>query len=121
MFSFGNNNGFQQPTFQMPPGFVNPAQAQQSPPSVAFPAVKSALIDAPTTELNTLLSGQFLRAFDREIYLVMQQDGNLVLYRSNNFVPNQAVWSTNTFNQGRGPYRLTMQSDGNAEQPEAVV
>jgi hypothetical protein len=113
MFSFGNNNGFQPPQFPGMPQFINPAQQQNVSPSPAVPAIKSALIDAPTTELSTLFSGQFMKAAGRDIYLVMQNDGNLVLYRSIDFSPHQAAWSTNTYNKGVGPYRCVIQTDGN--------
>ncbi|GAM23606.1 hypothetical protein SAMD00019534_067810 [Acytostelium subglobosum LB1] len=46
-------------------------------------------------------------------YLVLQQDGNLVVYRGNNFASCNAIWSTQTHGKGHAPYRLTMQHDGN--------
>lgn len=52
-----------------------------------------------------LLPGQFLLSPDRQSVLVLQGDGNLVLY--SDFAP---VWSTGTFGS---PGRLVMQSDGN--------
>jgi hypothetical protein len=60
---------------------------------------------------DALHSGQWLRANESlrsiggEYHLVMQGDGNLVLYRS-----GAAVWATNTMGPGR---ELVMQSDGN--------
>jgi len=41
--------------------------------------------------------------------LVMQGDGNLVLYGKD----NSAVWSTNTHKRANGPYNFVMQEDGN--------
>ena len=41
--------------------------------------------------------------------LIMQTDGNLVLYDAN----DHAVWASNTQNRGKAPHRLVMQSDGN--------
>jgi len=41
--------------------------------------------------------------------LVMQGDGNLVIYNSS----NKSIWSSGTQNQGTGPYTLNMQTDGN--------
>ncbi len=61
---------------------------------------------------NTLFSGQILYPGDRmvssdSVYrLIMQGDGNLVLYNAS----NQAVWNTATFYPGS---RLVMQGDGN--------
>lgn len=48
-------------------------------------------------------------------HLVMQGDGNLVLYVSNHPVPENAIWTSNTCNKSPfvGPYRMTMQHDGN--------
>jgi hypothetical protein len=40
--------------------------------------------------------------------LIMQEDGNLVIYNNRN-----PLWATNTINKGVGPYNLYMQSDGN--------
>ena len=40
--------------------------------------------------------------------LVMQGDGNLVIYGK-----NKAVWSTGTNERGTAPYKLVMQGDGN--------
>jgi hypothetical protein len=41
--------------------------------------------------------------------VVMQNDGNLVVYD----VYNVALWSSGTFNKGAKPHRLVMQDDGN--------
>ncbi len=43
----------------------------------------------------------------------MQVDGNLVLYRSRDFVSSTAVWASGTNGKGSAPFRLTMQADGN--------
>ena len=45
---------------------------------------------------------------DKKSNLVMQTDGNLVLYQK-----NTPIWSTNTQNKGTAPYKLTMQKDNN--------
>jgi len=42
--------------------------------------------------------------------LVLQNDGNLVLYDAS----NNPLWNTQTSGQGSQPYRFDMQSDGNA-------
>jgi hypothetical protein len=43
----------------------------------------------------------------------MQNDGNFVLYVGNHWVHTNAVWSSNTYGKGKGPYQLIMQGDGN--------
>lgn len=52
-----------------------------------------------------------------EYNLVMQNDGNLVLYHSQNApggqsAPGSAVWATATVNKGSPPYRLYMDPKG---------
>ena len=41
--------------------------------------------------------------------LVMQRDGNMVMYDGN----GEPTWASNTDGKGRGPFRLIMQDDGN--------
>lgn len=55
----------------------------------------------------SVLAGQEMTTPNRNYHLVMQGDGNLVLYRSNGSV----VWASNTPNSGAS--YLTMQEDGN--------
>lgn len=55
---------------------------------------------------QTLIPGQSLASGDGRYKLVMQGDGNLVLYS-----PNRALWSTGT--HGRTPGLFAMQGDGN--------
>ena len=43
--------------------------------------------------------------------LVMQVDGNLVLYVSDNTVPANVLWSTGILRNG--PHRFQVQTDGN--------
>lgn len=57
---------------------------------------------------TTLYVGSTVYSNDRTHVLVMQGDGNLVLYRSGT---SQAPWSSAT--TGRGGVRAIMQSDGN--------
>ncbi len=61
----------------------------------------------------TLNQTQFIASQNGYAYLVMQADGNLVLYRSRDFVSSTAVWASGTNGKGSAPFRLTMQSDGN--------
>jgi hypothetical protein len=44
-----------------------------------------------------------------EYILIMQGDGNLVLYKTGQGV----IWATNTEGKGKGPYKLVFQSDNN--------
>ena len=65
---------------------------------------------------GTLANGSELRSGSAKNYIregdckvVMQPDGNLVLYGPG----NKAIWSSNTYKKGKGPYRVKMQTDGN--------
>ena len=63
----------------------------------------------PPSELTTnqtIEIGQSLLSYDERYTLILQGDGNLVLYS-----PSRALWSTGTV--GQGGVRLIMQSDGN--------
>lgn len=55
---------------------------------------------------QSLTSGQSITSSDGRYRLVMQTDGNLVLYS-----PNRAIWHTST--AGKPASRLTVQTDGN--------
>lgn len=48
----------------------------------------------------------------RNVYLVMQGDGNLVLYRNGPPLPSNALWNSSTVT-GTGTYMLAVQEDGN--------
>ena len=45
--------------------------------------------------------------------LIMQRDGNFVVYTSPDFSPVNAQWSSNSTGQGQQPFRLIMQDNGN--------
>jgi hypothetical protein len=60
----------------------------------------------------TLNAGQYLRSANG-FYAVFQVDGNLVLYKSESFVPSNAAWASNTYGKGVAPRHITMQDDGN--------
>ena len=67
------------------------------------------------TELYSCLGGQTLSAgqywrFGR-VDLMMQNDGNLVLYRAGKRTPADAVWSSRTF--GTAARAMVFQADGN--------
>jgi hypothetical protein len=57
---------------------------------------------------HVLLPGQALYTPDRKFRLIMQHDGNLVLYS-----PNRATWASNTGGTPRGAGLAVFQRDGN--------
>ena len=59
-----------------------------------------------TLRSGTLYIGQKIETIDRAYQLVLQSDGNLVLYSR-----DRVLWASYT--QGKNASRLTMQSDGN--------
>lgn len=61
----------------------------------------------------SLPQGVPLRSPNGAYHLVVQADGNLVLYVSQHFHPANALWASGTNGRGEGPYRLDMQKDGN--------
>jgi len=61
--------------------------------------------------LNSMPQNYFLQSLNGNYNLLMQTDGNLVLYNSLVFIPSNAVWSTGTAGLGTPPYRFTLQSD----------
>jgi hypothetical protein len=56
---------------------------------------------------SVLFPTQSLTTADRSYRLILQTDGNLVLYSAS----NRAIWASNT--DGRGVNRLVLQTDGN--------
>lgn len=74
------------------------------------------MYDSPQSVLPNnaiLMNGRYLMSPYGNFYLVMQADGNLVLYSSGQFIPHFATWSSNTKGKGSGPYHLVMQNDAN--------
>ncbi|WP_052732677.1 hypothetical protein [Hymenobacter terrenus] len=82
------------------------ADPQPAAPKTQVTADASGESQLRTNE--TLTSEQFLITSDGKYRLVMQGDGNLVLYRT---ADNRALWNTGT--QGNPGARCIMQSDGN--------
>ncbi len=71
---------------------------------------------APTNILKAgqkLQAGECLKAANHSYYLIMQGDGNLVLYVGTHWVPKNAIWNSETGGKGQGPHYLAMQGDGN--------
>ena len=58
--------------------------------------------------VNSQTSFPQLASPNGQYELIMQGNGNLVEYNG-----NLAVWASNTYNTGKAPYRVTVQSDGN--------
>jgi len=63
----------------------------------------------------TLSQGNILSSESGDYHLVVQEDGNLVLYVSKHFVASNAIWSSNTggIKGHQGPFHLDCQEDGN--------
>jgi len=62
---------------------------------------------------NSLYLGCQLVSTNDAYFLSVQPDGNLALYVSNHFVPDNIIWSSKTSGKGSAPYRLTVQADCN--------
>jgi len=60
-----------------------------------------------------LPQGGALRSKNAAFFLTLQADGNLVAYKSSEFVSTNAFWSSDTANRGTAPFRLQLQADGN--------
>lgn len=64
---------------------------------------------------ETVKQEQTLTSGNNGYRIIMQGDGNLVLYNSTHMVPKNAIWASNTCNKSPfvGPYHLIMQHDAN--------
>ena len=62
---------------------------------------------------QTLAQGGTLKSGNGAYTLVLQGDGNLVLYHSLHMVSGNAIWNSGTCGKGNPPFRLVMQSDNN--------
>ncbi|MCA2981781.1 MAG: peptidoglycan DD-metalloendopeptidase family protein [Myxococcaceae bacterium] len=82
------------------------ATACQAPPVTPPPAPAPSPSCGRLDSGQSLLVGQLVASCDGRFALVMQADGNLVLYQG-----LRALWATMT--QGRGGASATMQADGN--------
>eukprot|EP01084_Bolivina_argentea_P162896 283438_1 len=56
--------------------------------------------------------GHGISSQNADYYMMMNKDGDLVVYKKSVEVTN-AIWSTKTKGQGKGPYKCVMQSDNN--------
>jgi hypothetical protein len=65
---------------------------------------------------DILDQGEKLESQNGHYYAIMQSDGNFVIYSTppnNGKNNNNPVWWTGTHGQGVGPYKISMQNDGN--------
>ncbi|CAF1515779.1 unnamed protein product, partial [Adineta ricciae] len=79
--------------------------------SKALPAYR---IQAPRSSLpagQQLQQWEALTSSNGAYRLIMQEDGNLVLYVSEKCIPVNAIWSTGSFSNG--PHRFQIQTNGN--------
>jgi len=75
--------------------------------------VKNMLTDRLLSECK-LKQKKYIVSRNKEYYLTMQEDGNLVIYNSREFVASNAVWASGTNGQGEAPFTFRVQDDGNA-------
>jgi hypothetical protein len=61
---------------------------------------------------ETLNAGEFLSS-GNGYFAVFQVDGNLVLYNSERFTPDNVAWASGSYGKGNPPRHITMQADGN--------
>lgn len=61
---------------------------------------------------QTLKKGTSLISKNKHFFLVMQDDGNLVMYKHYKWESQHAVWATGTNGKGFNNY-VRMQDDGN--------
>ena len=88
----------------------NPSQKEE----VLTPAINVNKYSYDKLPANHKLSQESLiMSPNRKFFLLLQDDGNLVLYKSNNFLPSNAIWHTNTNGKGDSPFNLIMQNDSN--------
>jgi hypothetical protein len=83
----------------IPPGGTSPSDCDASG---AFP------MPDRLTPGQSLFTNGSITSGDGRFRLIMQTDGNLVVYRNND---NRALWATGT--QGSDVHRAVMQTDGN--------
>jgi hypothetical protein len=96
-------------------------RAQQSgylapPKNVLLPVSETSVGDRISSGTGTaspftnagLTQGQMLVSANGKLRLIMQSDGNFVIYEG-----DRALWASNSNGQGRPPYRLAVQPDRN--------
>ena len=86
---------------------------QQTPATLTTPQIRNKLKDSHHDHEKILKSGEYIKAEKRDLYLIMQDDGNLCLYPSPHGGSSTCIWASDTYKKGRAPYTLVMQEDGN--------
>jgi len=76
--------------------------------SPACPSQQSIGCNLGNCDVCTETCREELTSFNNKYRLIMQTDGNLVLYENNTL-----VWKTDTYGTDTAPYKLVMQGDGN--------
>jgi hypothetical protein len=61
---------------------------------------------------ESLSAGSFLSSVNG-YFAVFRVDGNLVIYNSENFTPDNIAWASNSYGKGASPRHIGMQNDGN--------
>jgi surface antigen len=90
----------------------NPPGGSSPPPPQPGPGVRTAVYRGSQLDTNeTLHAGEYLASTNLQYALVMQTDGNLVLYGAVAGLGYRPMWHTNT--DGTGADRVIMQPDGN--------
>ena len=60
-----------------------------------------------------MAQGALIQSKNGQYQCKMQDDGNLVCYAGTDHQSQHAFWASNTGGVGHGPFRLTVQNDGN--------
>jgi len=55
----------------------------------------------------------YIQSKNLAYYLVVQPDGNVVLYAGTHHIGQNHLWATNTHHKGKGPYKLRLLDSGN--------
>lgn len=77
-------------------------------PAITFPVIGQNTVLLSTKEA-ALKQNQRTWSPNKNFYLSMQEDGNLVLYTKD----DKALWASGTYGKGTAPYTAIMQKDNN--------
>lgn len=61
---------------------------------------------------HKLCQNSFIMSQNQQFFARLQEDGNFVVYKTANFNPKNAIWATNAYGKGEGPYVLLMKKEG---------
>lgn len=62
---------------------------------------------------HKICQNSFIMSLNKIYFARLQDDGNFVVFKSNKFIPLNAIWRSKNDGKGIGPYNLKMQNDGN--------